>query len=91
MMYSITPHSITEVSPEEDSWRHIGTKIPHLREFSIEGKVSHRDSERKEKREPRLMHFEARFTKTIRRYCDSRSKTNCQRYTNSLPLGVVQC
>ena len=50
MMYRSTPHSTTGVSPAELLFgRQIRTKLPQLREFSIEDEARDRDNERKEK------------------------------------------
>ena len=50
MMYCSTPHSTTGVSPAELLFgRQITTKLPQLREFSIEDEVRDRVNERKEK------------------------------------------
>jgi len=50
MMYHSTQHSATGVSPAELLFgRRIRTKLPQLKEFSIEDEVRDCDTERKEK------------------------------------------
>ena len=50
VMYRSTPHSTTGVSPAELVFRRrIRTKLPHLKQFSIEDEVRDRDSKRKNK------------------------------------------
>ena len=50
VMYRSTPHSTTGASPAELVFRRrIGTKLPHIQEFSIKDEVRDRDSKRKKK------------------------------------------